>query len=384
MQAFRANINDLQKVKVGQKSKPGQPGQSGSDKFKVLPGDEDDDEPQEGDGEGEDEPSEGEDQGEPSGEGKGGKEEGKASQPAPGSIPTINQGGKAVPIIDIIPDDSTVDEMFDSPEKLAGSDMAGDATGKGSKSVMSREDMKKAIDQANKDQEMEIRHAEQGRGTGKGSKRIGVPGDFPTKTDWSTLLKNLLQKFQVGPPSYTQIHKRTFGMKLGGSPVMMPGSTKKKDVGKIIVAIDTSGSISDAIMNGFLSELKKIFLTFAGSKTFAVKVILWADGPYADSPDFTAKEFSKLASWTNSNFVSGGTSIEPVIQYINKNYNGKYVGVVWFTDGQVEDIRTQLPDAFHFVLINGFVASLVKQFVIDMKRLKPRGKDVTFLRTDYR
>jgi len=375
MQAFRANINDLQKVKIGQKAKPGQRGQPGSDKFKILSDEESDNEPSDGEGE----PSDS--QGEPSeGEGQG---EGQESQPAPGSVPTINQGGKAVPIIDIIPDSTTVDEMFDSPEKLAGSDAAGDAMGRGSKPVMTREEMKKAIDQANKDQAMEIKNAGQGRGEGMGSKRIGVPGDFPTKTDWSTLLKNLLQKYQVGPPSYTQIHKRTFGMKLGGTPVMIPGSTKKKDIGKIIVAIDTSGSISDAIMNGFLSELKKIFITFADSKTFAVKVILWADGPYADSPDFTAKEFSKLASWTNSNFVSGGTSIEPVIKYINKNYNGKYIGVVWFTDGQVEDISTQLPDAFHFVLINGFVADLVKQFVIDMKRLKPRGKDVTFLRTDY-
>ena len=375
MQAFRANISDLQKVKIGQKAKPGQTGKSGGDKFKVLPDEESDNEPSDGKGE----PSDS--QGEPSkGEGQG---EGKRSQPAPGSVPTINQGGKAVPIIDIIPDSTTVDEMFNTPEKLAGSDAAGDATGRGSKPVMTREDMKKAIDQANKDQAMEIKQAEQGRGEGMGNKRIGVPGDFPTKTDWSTLLKNLLQKYQVGPPSYTQIHRRTFGMKLGGTPVMIPGSTKKKDIGKIIVAIDTSGSISDAIMNGFLSELKKIFITFADSKTFAVKVILWADGPYADSPDFTAKEFSKLASWTNSNFVSGGTSIEPVIKYINKNYNGKYIGVVWFTDGQVENIRTQLPDAFHFVLINGFVAGLVKQFVIDMKRLKPRGKGVTFLRTDY-
>lgn len=359
MQAFKANISDLQKVKIGKKSKPGQPGQPGSDKFKILPDEEGDDEPSEGEG------------------------EGKDGQPAPGSVPTINQGGRAVPIIDVIPDNTTVDEMFDNPEKLAGSDAAGGGSGKGSKPVMTREDMKKAIDQANKDQAMEIKQAGRGRGEGMGNKRIGVPGDFPTRTDWSTLLKNLLKKYQVGPPAYTSIHKRTFGMKLGGAPVMIPGPTKKVSIGKIIVAIDTSGSISDAIMNGFLSELKKIFGAFTDSKTFAVKVILWSDGPYADSPDFTAKEFSKLASWTNSNFKSGGTSIEPVIKYINKNYNGKYVGIVWFTDGQVENIKTQLPDAYHFVLINGFVAELVKQFVIDMKRFKPRGKTVTFLRTDY-
>ena len=97
MQAFRANINDLQKVKIGQKAKPGQSGKPGGDQFKILSDEESDNEPSEGEGE----PSESEDQG-----------EGKESQPAPGSIPTINQGGRAVPIIDIIPDTTTVDEMF--------------------------------------------------------------------------------------------------------------------------------------------------------------------------------------------------------------------------------------------------------------------------------
>jgi predicted metal-dependent peptidase len=172
-------------------------------------------------------------------------------------------------------------------------------------------------------------------------------------------------------------------MKLGGTPVMIPGTTQKKDIGKIIVAIDTSGSISDSIINGFLSELRRIFTTFTGSKTFAVKVILWADKPYADSKDFSAKEFAQLSSWVNENVKWGGTSINPVMELINAKYNKQYVGVVWFTDGQVERLDQPLPDTFHFVVINGFISSLVTDFVADMKRLKPSGKDVTFLRTSY-
>jgi len=360
MKAFRTNINNTRKVKIGKKGdgSGGGPGGPPPKNIKIESDDEDD-----GD--------DGDDQDSKDGEG---------NKPQPGSIPTVNDKGGAKPIIDVVPDDTTFDEMFDSPEELPGSE---GKDGEGGKPVMKREELKKAIDQANKDQEAAIRQSQIGRGQGRGGKRIGVPGDFPTKTDWVNILKQFLSKYQPGRPSFNDIHKRTFGMKVGGTPITIAGRGKEQTIGKLIVAIDTSGSISDAIMNGFLSELKKIFLAFSNSKTFAVKLILWADGPYADSPDFNAKEFNRLADWANKNFVSGGTAMDPVIRYMNQRYEGDYVGVVWFTDGQVERLKTKLMNAFHVAVINGFSTDLVKGFMQDMKRLKPVGKEIVFLGTNY-
>jgi predicted metal-dependent peptidase len=361
MKAFKTNISDLQKVKVG---KPGQGQGQGqaSDKYKVLPDDAD----------------EGNDGDSKDGDSKQGNE------PKPGSIPTVSTQGSAAPIIDIIPDDTTFEEMFGDAEVLPGSD--GTPGGKGDKPVMTREAMRQAIEQANKDQEAAIKEASKSRGQGKGGKRIGVPADFPTKTDWARILKNLISETRPGRATFSKIKKSTFGQRFGGvEPIMLPGRGVVKDIGKIIVAIDTSGSISDSIMNGFLSELKKIYNAFSQSKTFAVKVILWTDGPYADSPDFGAKDFNKLKQWTNQNFSSGGTSMDPVVQFINSKYNnGDYVGNVWFTDGQVENLKTQLPDAFQFVVINGYQPALVGNFIADMNKLKPRNKKLLFLRTDYK
>lgn len=372
MRAFKANISDLQKVKVSKsKQEQGQDSTGSSDKFKVLP-DEDVDE------------EDGKDDKDSKDSKDGVEEEKKKNEPAPGSIPTISTKGGAAPIIDIIPDDTTFEEMFDGAEVLPGSD--GEPGGKGDKPVMSREDMKKIIDQANKDQEAAIKEAGSERGTGQGGKRIGVPADYPTNTDWVRILKNLISETRPGKATFSKIKKSTFGQSFGGgSPIMLPGRGTVKDIGKIIVAIDTSGSISDSIMNGFLSELKKIYSSFSTSTTFAVKLILWADGPYADSPDFNVKEFNKLKQWANQNFVSGGTSMDPVVQYIRSKYDkGDYVGNVWFTDGQVEDLRTQLPNAFQFVVINGFQASLVAKFMKDMNKLKHATKKLLFLRTDYK
>lgn len=362
MRAFKANISDLQKVKIGKKSPSGGGGGPSPSNVKILPDDE-------GDDEGKDSESK---------EGKDGQ-----GEPAPGSIPTISTKGGAAPIIDIIPEGKTFEEVHGDAEILPGSD--GEPGGKGGKPGMSREDMKKAIDQANKDQAAEIREAGKTRGAGIGGKRVGVPGDFPTKTDWARILKNLISETRPGKASFSKIKKSTFGQSFGGAgPIMIPGRGVVKDIGKIIVCIDTSGSISDAIMNGFLSELKKIYSAFAGSQTFAIKIILWADGPYADSPNFGSKDFNKLKQWANQHFVSGGTSMDPVIQLIRSKYDaGDYVGNVWFTDGQVEDLKTSLPNAFQFVVINGFEAGMVKQFVSDMQHLKNPTKKLIFLRTDY-
>jgi predicted metal-dependent peptidase len=164
---------------------------------------------------------------------------------------------------------------------------------------------------------------------------------------------------------------------------MIPGRDKKQDIGKIIVAIDTSGSIDDVIVGGFLSELRRIFETFKTSQSFACKVILWADGPYAVSEDFKINQFNQLKQWVFSSFVSGGTSIDPVVKLLNGIKNiSEYVGTVWFTDGQIGDLNSRLPDNFNIFVINGFQSDYTRQFFSDLKKFKP-SKQITIVKTSY-
>jgi predicted metal-dependent peptidase len=346
---FKANINDLKRVVKPSDSPPSSPSEPMSDDYHVI-----DDEQAEG-------------QQERDGEGS---EEGEAKDKSKPSKITIK--GNPSPIIDVIPGDKDTGEI----KGLAGSNERG-------KTPLTKEQIKDALQRA-----QEAEATEQAGGSGKpgrgiGGRRVAVPTDFPTKTDWARLMINLLSKTKVGPPTFTKPHKRTFGQKLGGTPLMIPGRDKEQDIGKIIVAIDTSGSISDEIIGGFLSELRRIFETFKTSQSFACKIILWADGQYAISEDFKTNQFDKLKQWVFSNVVSGGTSIDPVVKYINSLPNlNEYVGTVWFTDGQIGDLQTRLPNNFNIFVINGFEAEYTRQFFSDLKKFKP-AKQITVVKTSY-
>ena len=105
-------------------------------------------------------------------------------------------------------------------------------------------------------------------------------------------------------------------------------------------------------------------------------------GPAA-SKEEDIKQFEDLKRWVFSNMVSGGTSIDPVVKLINSLSNLKdYVGTVWFTDGQIDDLRTHLANNFNIFVINGFAADYTREFLNDLKKYKP-AKQITIVKTSY-
>lgn len=368
MKSFTSNIEDLQRVKLGA---PGD-----GDNF--LPPDEDEhviplnDPPPGGGGGPGGEP--GDDEGGGGGPGgtpipPGGDEDGGGPPGGPGGKP----GGKGgIPVIDIIPggtDTSGINQLPGSNDK--------------NEDPIKREDLKDALTQAEQHEATENKGSKGPPGKGKGGGRIAVTTDFPTHNDWARLLINLLNKTKAGPPSWAKPHKRTFGSKIGGFPIMIPGRDLQKDIGKIIIAIDTSGSISDTLVGLFLSDLKKLFETFKTSRNFRCKVIMWHSTPYAESREFTIKEFNELYKWTMQVFKQGGTNIDPVVKLINSLPNIKeYVGTVWFTDGQINDLKTKLPDNHNIFIINGYIAEFTKDFFESLKKYKS-SKGYTLVRSAY-
>lgn len=347
---FKSNLSDLQPVAKGEKGS----GEGGgkSDGWHVIPDDNDSDSDSDSDSD---------------------------DQSDPGDLPELNIDGNPHPMVDVIPEGSSLEEMFGpDAEVLDGSDQQND-TPKDAK------ELKKAAEQADKNAKIEQASESGGApGSGVGGRRVVHPDLFPVKTDWAGILINLLKTTVKGPPSWAKIPPKTFGMKVGGTRIVRPGRTEKVEIGKIALAIDTSGSISTKMLTGFLSDTKRIFTTFVGSSSFAVTVLLWSDGPYAISKEFKINEFEPLKKWVMENVHSGGTSISRVIDAINNIRTIRdYVATVWFTDGEIWDLDKPLPNMDNIIVIQGYQSESTRTFMRAVDKYRPKGKKITLVRTNY-
>jgi hypothetical protein len=384
---FTGNMSDLVKVKRGQRGEPGDP--NDGDDSHIIPDDQDqgDDQGQDGQDGQDGKPGQ---PGKPGQGGMGGKpgppgQSGPPGQPGQGGqgqpIP-IDLKGNPSPIVDIIPSDKELKDMFKDAEALKGSE-------KGRDKPMDNEAKKAALDNAAQKEadERDIKKAQSGQesggkgaGTGRGGSRGSINADFPTKTNWLDTLISAVKKTKPGKFSYSVLNKKAMT-----SQLQRQGRSTEPAIGKIVVAIDTSGSISSEIVNKFLSEIRQIYKTFKSSKTFGVKVILWTSGPYAESPVFNSQQFEALKKWVNSNLATGGTAISDVVKRINNFKDiSQYVATIWFTDGQVYDLDTPLPNMLNIFVINGYQSGATRDFFKAVATYKPPGKDkVKFARTDF-
>lgn len=97
------------------------------------------------------------------------------------------------------------------------------------------------------------------------------------------------------------------------------GIKHKKKV-SILVAIDTSGSVSNEELEDFFSEITYIY------KAGARITILECDARISANYEYTGK-------WTGKVHGRGGTDFQPVIDYYRNNKKD-YAALVYFTDGE--------------------------------------------------
>ena len=104
--------------------------------------------------------------------------------------------------------------------------------------------------------------------------------------------------------------------------IRFPGAAgiKHKKKVSILVAIDTSGSVSDQELKDFFSEITYIY------KAGARITILECDANISANYEYTGK-------WTGKVHGRGGTDFQPVIDYYRKNIKD-YAALVYFTDGE--------------------------------------------------
>lgn len=171
----------------------------------------------------------------------------------------------------------------------------------------------------------------QQRGIGAGGPRSLSKKIFETKTNWKNLLRNFLSGMEKTRPTWSKPKKRAFA-----SGYYAPGLRKEYTKIEVVVAIDTSGSISDNTIALFSSEIMNIVKAYPKVQ---MKIILWHSNVYADIDLDAAKSSSRqiIDALQNLPYEGGGTTLSSVKDYTDQKYpNKKFNGLIVFTDGHIE------------------------------------------------
>lgn len=143
--------------------------------------------------------------------------------------------------------------------------------------------------------------------------------------DWREALREFVTSSCKGKDEYTW---RKFNRRLLPNDMYLP-TVEDESIGELVVAIDTSGSIGQAQINEFATELVSICETVTPD---AVRV-LWWDTMVHGEQLFT-DNFANIGSMLKP-LGGGGTRVSCVSEYINRK-DVKAEAVLVFTDGYVE------------------------------------------------
>jgi len=150
-----------------------------------------------------------------------------------------------------------------------------------------------------------------------------IPGEFkeildrinyvePPKFDW----RGYLRRFTGGSIKvYTKKTRRKYNKRYPDNPGL-----KIKQKKHILVAIDTSGSVSTNELKEFMHEIYHMY------KTGTEITIVQADTAISHIGKYNPVDEIKIHG-------RGGTSFQPVIDYYNVNKR-KYTALIYFTDGE--------------------------------------------------
>ena len=142
----------------------------------------------------------------------------------------------------------------------------------------------------------------------------GIDKKEPPKFDWRTYLR----RFTGGSTKiYTKKLHRKYNKRFEESPGL-----KIKPRRHILVAVDTSGSVSNTELKEFFHEIYHIYR--GGSEV----TILQCDAAISSIEPYKKNMEEKIKITGR-----GGTDFQPVIDYYDKNPH-KYTCLVYFTDGE--------------------------------------------------
>ena len=181
------------------------------------------------------------------------------------------------------------------------------------------------IEQIGKDINQAIRQGQLMAGKLGGNQSRALGSLVEPKVDWREQLREFVSSTAVGKDisTWQRVSRRWLQ-----HDMYMP-STITENVGRIVVAIDTSGSIGQAELSKFLSEVQGICIN---TKPEKVDLLYW-DTEVAAHEVYTQEQLDKLTSSTKP-AGGGGTDVACVSKYLKDNQI-KPECVIVLTDGYI-------------------------------------------------
>jgi predicted metal-dependent peptidase len=150
-----------------------------------------------------------------------------------------------------------------------------------------------------------------------------IPGEFseiinkikhkePPKFDWKSYLRRFAGGSQI---VFTKKMRRKFNKRFEDNPGL-----KIKQRRHVLVAIDTSGSVSSKELQEFFNEIDHINKTGSDITVIQCDSSIKSIKPYKKGDDIEVQG-------------RGGTSFDPVLEYYNENLR-KYSCMLYLTDGE--------------------------------------------------
>ena len=149
---------------------------------------------------------------------------------------------------------------------------------------------------------------------------------FEPKLDWREMLRDFISATCKGNDEYTW---RKFNKRMLPNDLYLP-SMENESVGELVIACDTSGSISQHDLTIFATELQSIVDTV----TPDLIRILWWDYEVCSEQIFRPDQYQELHKLLKV-AGGGGTRLSCVSEYITKEQI-KAEAIIVFTDGWVE------------------------------------------------
>ena len=181
------------------------------------------------------------------------------------------------------------------------------------------------IEQIGKDINQAIRQGQLMAGKLGGNQSRELGSLIEPKVDWREQLREFVSSTAVGKDisTWQRVSRRWLQ-----HDMYMP-STITENVGRIVVAIDTSGSIGTAELSKFLSEVQGICVN---TKPEKVDLLYW-DTDVAAHEVYTQEQLDKLTSSTKP-AGGGGTDVACVSKYLKDNQIRPECVIV-LTDGYI-------------------------------------------------
>jgi predicted metal-dependent peptidase len=152
------------------------------------------------------------------------------------------------------------------------------------------------------------------------------------KVDWKDVLRDFVSSATKGKDEFTW---RKFNKRMLANDIYMP-SLENESIGEVVIAIDTSGSISNEQVAEFASELASICDTCNPDK---VRVLWWDTAVHGEQ--VFSQNYTDIAKMLKP-MGGGGTWVSCVSEYLIK-HNVKAECVLVFTDGYLEnDIKWEI------------------------------------------